>query len=159
MKLILSSAVVLLSTVAKAQDFIPLCGDCWCIPDNEEGTCANKTEGIYQVGDFPEDLAVLTTFQLAEEITLQSSDGGDCSPFAPIGNDGNYNDFEYPEGFDPPCEKNPSQQGEVCGFKFIEGENDDTCNNREYTLQSYADDDAAEADGAVVMHRNGGKKN
>lgn len=56
----------------------------------------------------------------------------------------------------PMCQLSPAQSGNVCAYKFV-GPKGEICTGREYELLSYEDDAAAEADGAVVMHRNGSK--
>lgn len=61
----------------------------------------------------------------------------------------------HPGSF-PMCQLSPAQSGNVCAYKFV-GPKGEICTGREYDLISYANDTAAEADGAVVMHRNGSK--
>jgi hypothetical protein len=92
---------------------------------------------------------------VSDPIHLEAQGGGECSPFFDIAAD----DFPdtFPEGKAPQCVMVPEQTGNVCAYKYPAEGDGGSCRGRDYEMISYESEEAAEADGAHLIHRNGGK--
>ena len=150
--------------VAAATDLKPRCGDCWCIVDQENvavngtdggggevGECPTNQQGITDT--FPPDIYQLyETFELtnpdAPYLTLQSSDGGDCFPFADT-----FGPMEDYQGSSlPQCVLPEGTETTVCAYLYEESDDPTQCLNRKYQVLNYDSAGAAQGAGAVVTH-------
>jgi hypothetical protein len=150
-RLALSLLLLCLGGLSIAQDFIPRCGDCWCITETNED-CPDYGEGIYD--DFSDTM--IETFDsftlISDPILLQTEDGNaNCYPFAeavgPI--DG------YPESNNPQCERPVDNSGEsVCTIQYTTAaDSAESCLGRRYALFTYPSQEEADSLGAITTHR------
>ena len=147
----LTSLFTLILSAKASGDLKPRCGDCWCIYYNETNQCPANETGIADT--FPaSQFQVFSTFNLtnpdAQYLTLQTTDGQECYPFA----DTLGKLSSYPKSSLPKCAVPTSTSETVCAYLYEAGTQ---CQGRNYQILNYDSAAAAEAAGAVVTHKGG----
>lgn len=148
-----SSRTAVLAQPAAAA-FTPVCGECWCIPDNGE-ECPSFSLNLYQ--SFPN-----AWVQLHKSSILTSSPityGEDCYPFSLV-DEAPLDPDLYPESAKPRCEELPTttdtsdSSSLFCAYKYEEADTivpPDSCSDRRYELVTYTNRTEVPAN-AVIIH-------
>jgi hypothetical protein len=136
-------------------DYLPVCGDCWCVPEAGvvNGECPAFGQGLCQTVPV-EWAAQYRSMKLIEEgsdifvFTAGETEGSpECFPFADAIGPGE----SYPESQYPQCQFQAGYNNSeaVCAFSYVNGQ---SCQGREYRMNSFENAAAAEEAGAVVTH-------